>query len=101
MALESFIRSIVYSFIHSFHLNVFLWYFLFIFQIFRSLESPAEEDRARKLHENVVEQRAYFIGNLTQLMNMSDLRNRDRVISMHLENYEVVSPETRQDETRQ
>lgn len=63
---------------------------LFIFQIFRSLESPAEESRARELHGNVVEQRAYFIGNLTQLMNQSDLGNRDRVITMHLENYESV-----------
>lgn len=68
---------------------------VFIFQIFRSLESPAEEDRARVLHGNVVEQRAYFIGNLTQLMNMNDLRNRDRVISMHLENYESVRMEMR------
>lgn len=59
-------------------------------QIFRSLESPAEEDLAHKLHMNVVQQRAYFVSNIATLMNMSDLRNREHAVSSHLEKYELV-----------
>ncbi|XP_031626940.1 TWiK family of potassium channels protein 7 isoform X2 [Contarinia nasturtii] len=61
--------------------------------IFRSLEAPAEEDRAHKLHTNVIMERDYLIGNLTSLANMTDLRNRNlnRVITYHLEKYERVA----------
>lgn len=75
---------------HAYHLNHIL---LFIFQIFRSLESPAEEERAHKLHTNVVQERAYLVSNLSSLMNMSDLLNRDRAMSLQLEKYELVWPE--------
>lgn len=63
---------------------------LFIFQIFRSLESPAEEERAHRLHTNVIKERAYLVSNLSSLMNMTDLLNRDRAISLQLEKYELV-----------
>lgn len=63
---------------------------LFIFQIFRSLESPAEEERAHQLHTNAIRERAYLVSNLSTLMNMTDLLNRDRAILMQLEKYELV-----------
>lgn len=59
---------------------------MFIFQIFRSLEAPAEEDRAHKLHVDVTEEREYFIGNLMSLANTT---NRT-MITLQLEKYELV-----------
>lgn len=63
---------------------------LFTLQIFRSLESPAEEDRVHELHKNVSVQREYLIGNVTKLVGMTDLRNMDHAISLYLEEYESV-----------
>ncbi|XP_055303918.1 potassium channel subfamily K member 1 isoform X2 [Sitodiplosis mosellana] len=59
--------------------------------IFRSLEAPAEEDRTHKLHMDVMREREYLVGNITKLTTLSDLRNLDRAISLHLEKYESVA----------
>lgn len=63
---------------------------LFAFQIFRSLESPAETHRLHKLHTNAITEREYLVGNLSMLTKMTDLRNLDRAISLELEKYELV-----------
>lgn len=98
MVLESFIHPSIHAFARSFVrmygcsclLNVFLLYILFIFQIFRSLEEPFEKDRFNALRLNVTRQRAHFIANLTQLMDMSDSLNRTDMIETNLKNYEEV-----------
>lgn len=64
--------------------------FLFFWQIFRSLESPAEEQRVSSLRENVIKQREHLINNITVLANIKDLRNFDRAVSLQLEKYELV-----------
>lgn len=87
---RSFARSLVRMYVCSCLLNVFLLYILFIFQIFRSLEEPFEKDRFNALRLNVTRQRAHFIANLTQLMDMSDSLNRTDMIETNLKNYEEV-----------
>lgn len=64
--------------------------FVCAFQVFRWLESPAEELRVMQLRENVIKQREYLINNLTFLANITDLRNLDYAISSQLEKYELV-----------
>lgn len=36
-------------------------------------------------------EREYLVGNITNLASLTDLRDLDRAISLHLERYEVVS----------
>lgn len=38
-----------------------------------------------------MKEREYLVGNITKLTSLTDLRNLDRAISLHLEKYELVS----------
>lgn len=67
---------------------LFVWLYL---QIFRSLESPAEDKRIIDLRENVIIQREQFLKKVTFLSNMRDLSTFNANVSSELEKYEFVS----------
>lgn len=64
---------------------------IFVLQIFRSLESPAEDNRISDLRENVIIHREQFLKKVTFLSNAADLSNFNVSVSTELEKYEFVS----------
>lgn len=70
--------------------DIFIYFCLFS-QIFRSLESPAEDNRISDLRENVIIQREQFLKKVTFLSNAADLSNFNVSVSTELEKYEFVS----------
>lgn len=69
----------------------FCFYFFLSLQIFRSLESPAEDNRISDLRENVIIHREQFLKKVTFLSNAADLSNFNVSVSTELEKYEFVS----------
>lgn len=61
---------------------------VFVFQIIRSLELPAEKQRVKDLREIVKFQRNQFITSIT---NNSDIGNLDHLVTIELAKYEQVS----------